>query len=292
MSEITKIRKNLHQNPELSGKEFKTAKTIAAFLKNHNPDDLLENLGSGTGIIAVYHPELEIKKTVMFRSELDALPIQEINDFEHRSAVDGISHKCGHDGHMSILCDFAKKLSLQKMKHTKILLLFQPSEENGEGALSIFNDARFKTFNLDLVFALHNLPGFPHHEIVVKNNTFSCAVHSIIIKLFGRTAHAGEPHNGENPALAISEIITAFNKKSQPDHQKRQFHHSNANLYQHGNRRLWNLCRLWRSSLYHSAGCKFRNARIRKGIRRSGKNHSTSIQFNGRNFLDSKIQRK
>ena len=223
MSEITKIRKNLHQNPELSGKEFKTSKTIAAFLKNHNPDDLLENLGSGTGIIAVYHPQFEIKKTVMFRCELDALPIQEINDFEHRSAVDGISHKCGHDGHMSILCNFAKKLSLQKMKHTKILLLFQPSEENGGGALSIFNDARFKTFNLDLVFALHNLPGFPHHEIVVKNNTFSCAVHSIIIKLFGRTAHAGEPHNGENPALAISEIITAFNKKSQPDHQKDNF---------------------------------------------------------------------
>lgn len=223
MTEITKLRKILHQNPELSGKEFKTAKTIAAYLKIQNPDELLENLGIGTGIIAVYHPELEIKKTVMFRCELDALPIQEINGFDYRSAVNGISHKCGHDGHMSILCDFAKKLSLQKLKHTKIILLFQPSEENGEGALSIFNDPRFKTFKPNFVFALHNLPGFPHHEIVVKNNTFSCAVHSIIIKLFGRTAHAGEPHNGENPALAISQIITEFNKKNQPDIQKENF---------------------------------------------------------------------
>lgn len=223
MTEIRKLRQKLHKNPELSGKEYETAKTIAGFLKSYKPDELLENLGNGAGIIAAYHPELEVKKTVMFRCELDALPIQEINNFEHRSKVEGISHKCGHDGHMSILCDFAKKLFQEKLKHTKILLLFQPSEENGEGALSIFNDARFKTFYPDLVFALHNLPGFDHHEIVVKNDTFSCAVHSIIIKLCGRTAHAGEPHNGENPALAISQIITEFDKKNQPDRQQENF---------------------------------------------------------------------
>ncbi|QDP84160.1 amidohydrolase [Chryseobacterium sp. SNU WT5] len=223
MNDILTLRKHLHQNPELSGFEFETAKTIASFLKNYKPDELLENLGNGTGVIAIYHPEKEVKQTIMFRCELDALPIQEINDFEHQSVTDEVSHKCGHDGHMSVMCALAKKLSLQKMKHTKVILLFQPAEENGEGAVAIYNDTRFKELNPDKVFALHNLPGYDHHDIVVKNHTFTCAVNSIIIKLHGKTAHAGEPENGDNPALAIAEIINEFNKKIQPDPKKEKF---------------------------------------------------------------------
>lgn len=223
MNEILTLRKYLHQNPELSGFEFQTAKTIAAFLKQYSPDELLENLGNGTGIIAVYHPDKEVKQTIMFRCELDALPIQEINEFDHRSDVDEVSHKCGHDGHMSIMCSLAKKLSEKRMKHTKFVLLFQPAEENGEGVVAIYNDSRFKELNPDQVFALHNLPGYDHHDIVVKNHTFTCAVNSIIVKLQGRTAHAGEPENGENPALAIAEIINQFNTKIQPDPTKEKF---------------------------------------------------------------------
>ena len=223
MNDILTLRKHLHQNPELSGLEYETAKTIAAFLKRYSPDELLENLGNGTGIIAIYHPEQEVKQTIMFRCELDALPIQEINDFEHRSFSDEVSHKCGHDGHMSVMCALAKKLATQKMKSTKVILLFQPAEENGEGAVAIYNDERFKELNPDKVFALHNLPGYNHHDIVVKNNTFTCAVNSIIIKLHGRTSHAGEPKNGDNPALAIAEIINEFNKRIQPDPKKEKF---------------------------------------------------------------------
>ena len=223
MTDISILRKHLHQNPELSGKEFETAKTIASFLKNYTPDDLLENLGNGTGIIAVYNPTNKIKKTIMFRCELDALPIQEINEFEHKSMVKNVSHKCGHDGHMSILCHFAKKLSLNKLKNTKIILLFQPSEENGEGAAAIYADERFRKFNPDKVFALHNLPGYARNDIVVKNNTFTCAVNSIIIKLHGKTSHAAEPQNGHNPALALAEIIQEYDKKNQPDREQEKF---------------------------------------------------------------------
>lgn len=223
MNDILDLRKQLHQNPELSGLEFKTAETISCFLKKYSPDELLENLGNGTGIIAVYHPEKEVNQTIMFRCELDALPIQEINDFEHRSITNEVSHKCGHDGHMSIMAAFAKKLASQRMQQTKVILLFQPAEENGEGAVAIYNDERFKELNPDHVFALHNLPGYDHHDIVVKNHTFTCAVNSIIIKLQGKTAHAGEPDNGDNPALAIAEIITEFDKKIQPDPQKEKF---------------------------------------------------------------------
>lgn len=223
MNDIITLRKHLHQNPELSGFEFETSKTIAAFLKQYAPDELLENLGNGTGIIAIFNPEQEVKQTIMFRCELDALPIQEINDFEHRSLTHEVSHKCGHDGHMAIMVAFAKKLSEQKMQNTKVLLLFQPAEENGEGAVAIYNDPRFKELNPDPVFALHNLPGYDHHDIVVKNNTFTCAVNSIIIKLHGKTSHAAEPQNGINPALAIAQIIKEYDKKNQPDPQAEKF---------------------------------------------------------------------
>ena len=223
MNDILTLRKHLHQNPELSGCEFKTAKTISTFLQQYHPDQLLEGLGNGTGIIAVYHPTHEVKQSIMFRCELDALPIQEINDFEHKSVTAEVSHKCGHDGHMTVMCALAQKLSTQRLQHTKIILLFQPAEENGEGAVAIYSDARFKELNPDKVFALHNLPGYGHHDIVVKDYTFTCAVNSIIIKLHGKTAHAGEPENGDNPALAIAEIINEFNKKIQPDPKKEKF---------------------------------------------------------------------
>ncbi len=223
MTDILELRKKLHQNPELSGEEFETAKTISAFLQNFPPDQILENLGKGTGIIAVYEPLSEATNTVMFRCELDALPIQEINNFSYKSRVKNVSHKCGHDGHMAIMCALAKKLHSEKLRNTKILLLFQPAEENGEGAVAIFQDENFKKFNPDFVFALHNIPGAQMHDIIVKNNTFTCAVNSIIIKLQGKTAHAGEPHNGFNPAVAISEIIQEFQKKMQPDATKEKF---------------------------------------------------------------------
>lgn len=217
------LRKKLHQNPELSGVEFNTAKIIKAYLQHYKPDELIENLGNSAGFIAIYNPKNTIKETIMFRCELDALPIQEINDFSHKSLVDHISHKCGHDGHMSIMCQFAQMLSSERMEHTKVILLFQPAEETGEGAVSIFNDEKFKVLKPSKVFALHNLPGFNLHDIVVKNDTFTCAVNSIIIKFKGKTSHAAEPQNGKNPALAISQVINAFDRKNQNNPKQELF---------------------------------------------------------------------
>jgi amidohydrolase len=212
---LTQLRQNLHQNPELSGLEFRTSKTIVSFLEKYNPSEIIHPIG-GTGIIAVFKGNNFGPKT-LFRCELDALPIEEINSIEYKSVTKGISHKCGHDGHTAILCGVAALLSKDNKFSGTIYLLFQPSEEDGEGAKKIINDSLFKDIKPDFVFALHNLPGFPLGQIVVKNQTFSCAVNSIIIKLSGKTAHAAEPQNGINPANAISEIIYTFKKKIQSD---------------------------------------------------------------------------
>ena len=221
IEQLITLRKELHQNPELSGLEFNTSKKIANFLQKYNPTEIIHPIAK-TGIIAVFIGKTTGPKTLI-RCELDALPIQEINGFEHKSKFECVSHKCGHDGHMAILCGVASLLSDAQTLNGTVYLLFQPAEEDGEGAKKILNDPIFETIKPDFAFALHNLPGFPMGQIVVKENTFSCAVNSMIITLSGKTSHAAEPENGVNPALAISEITNAFNQKIQSDISKDTF---------------------------------------------------------------------
>lgn len=221
MKELIALRKTLHQYPELSGEEKNTAKIVTNFLANYPPESIITNIG-GEGILAIYG-EQNAKKTILFRCELDALPIQEINTFSHQSKTLGISHKCGHDGHMAILCGLAKKIKKNPLDKVSIGLLFQPAEENGSGAKKVIDDLKFKKFQPDFAFALHNLPHYPLHQIIIKNGIFTCAVKSIAIVLKGKTSHASEPENGINPALAISEIINAFENKNQANINKENY---------------------------------------------------------------------
>ncbi|HEX5002010.1 MAG TPA: amidohydrolase [Bacteroidia bacterium] len=204
-STLRQFRRILHANPEVSGNEKNTARRVLAFLSECKPDELLGGIG-GNGIIATWESGKPGKELV-FRAELDALPIQEINSFEYASLSTGVSHKCGHDGHTTILCGLAQYLQHHKPATGKVRLLFQPSEENGEGAQAMLNDKKFQEVNPSCLFALHNLPGYPLHEIVVKEGTFTASVNSIIINLEGKTSHAAEPEHGLNPALAVADIL-------------------------------------------------------------------------------------
>ncbi|WP_188051589.1 amidohydrolase [Flavobacterium sp. GP15] len=221
LSALTILRKELHQNPEVSGNEFNTAKRIVSFLQKYPPDEIITAVGK-TGIIATYNGKKK-GKTVLFRAELDALPIEETNLFEHKSLNKGVSHKCGHDGHSAILCGLAQKLHAENPEFGTVILVFQPAEEDGSGAKKVVEDNRFQNIKPDYAFALHNLPGFKMHQIIVKDHIFSCAVNSIIIKLKGKTAHAGEPEKGFNPAMAIATIITEFNALIQSDIAKNNY---------------------------------------------------------------------
>lgn len=214
MGELISLRKYLHKHPDLSGEEYKTAETIAEFLLKHNPDELIEGI-AGTGLAAVYNFGTS-GPVIMIRSELDALPIQEINTFEHRSVFEGKSHKCGHDGHMVMLAGLAPLLKERPWKNGKVVLLFQPAEETGEGARRVLDDEKFINLKPDVVLSLHNLPGIKKNTVVCRKNNFTASVKSMIIKLFGKTAHAGEPEFGINPALAISEIVQHSLKLQKP----------------------------------------------------------------------------
>lgn len=218
----SQVRKELHRMAELSEHEYKTAKRIAKELRPFHPDNLIENLG-GTGIAAVFEGK-EPGKTLLFRAELDALPIQEINEFEHRSDTDGVSHKCGHDGHMTTLLALAEKLRNEQLPQKgRVVLLFQPAEENGEGAKAILADPKFKDIEPDEVFSWHNLPGYEMNSVILKKDNFNAAVKSIIVKLHGKTSHAGEPEKGINPASALADMITQSLKYSNNEPERKDF---------------------------------------------------------------------
>lgn len=209
MNKIIKFRQKLHQNPELSGVEFNTAKGIEGVMLQFKPDRVIK-IGK-TGQIFLFESG-KPGKTIVFRADIDALPIQERNSFNYASAKANIAHLCGHDGHTSILLAFAERLTKKRPKKGTVALLFQPAEETGQGAKEIVESKEFKTLNPDYVFGLHNIPGADRNEVLIKKGSFAAASKGMIVKFFGKTSHAAEPENGINPAVAISKIIAQTNE--------------------------------------------------------------------------------
>lgn len=207
---ISNIRRYLHKYPELSGSEAKTSKFIEKQIQKALPDKIYRNIG-GAGIAFEFSSN-NPGPTLVFRADLDALPIKEELEKDYSSENEGISHKCGHDGHMSILVGLASLIARQRPARGKLILLFQAEEETGKGALKVINDPRWKELRPDYVYGLHNLPRFPLHSILIRNDTFAAASCGMIIHLKGKTSHAGHPEDGINPANTISQIIELCKK--------------------------------------------------------------------------------
>lgn len=206
---LIEIRKEIHANPELSGQEKNTQQLILDFLEQHSSASSIKL--AETGVLACFDSKNE-GKTILIRGDIDALPIEEVNPFPHKSKNKKVSHKCGHDGHTTILLGLAMMLTKSPIKNGKVFLLFQPAEETGAGAAAVLHDPKFPLKQIDFAYALHNLPGFAKNEIILKENEFSAYVKSMVIKLNGKTAHAAEPEKGYNPALAIAQIL-AFSEQ-------------------------------------------------------------------------------
>lgn len=198
------LRHWLHAHPEVSRQEHETAQYIRAFLEaNAKPDEVISL--DGAGFAAVY-VGARPGKTVMFRCELDALPIHEVNDdIPYRSLTDGVGHKCGHDGHMAMLVGLALHLTVRPL-NGRVVLLFQPDEETGTGAKNCCAHKNFALIEPDYAFALHNLPGFPANEIICKSGTFSSEVKYVAIKFSGKEAHSAQPETGVSPSIALAEL--------------------------------------------------------------------------------------
>ena len=206
---IIKLRHEIHKYPEVSNKEYNTSKRILNYISEFKPDEIV-HLGK-TGLAFVFIGK-DKGKTIVFRAELDALPIKEKTNVEYASKNDYVAHSCGHDGHMTILTGLAQKIAENRPKKGRIILLFQPAEEVEQGAKDVVENPLFIQFKPDYMFALHNVPEFEKHKILLKKGCFASASKGMTIKLTGKTAHAAEPENGINPANAISEIIKTLHQ--------------------------------------------------------------------------------
>ncbi|WP_298864237.1 amidohydrolase [uncultured Sulfitobacter sp.] len=203
--ELTAFRRDLHSHPEVSGQEVQTAATIKAALTALAPSFILTGLG-GHGVAAVFDSGID-GATVLFRAELDALPIAEINDIPWSSQVAGKSHVCGHDGHMTMLLALGRMIARRPVAQGRVVLMFQPAEEDGSGAKAVVADPAFQQIKPDWAFAIHIEPGRPFGFVATCAGLINCASLGLKITFTGKTAHAADPDDGISPASAIASLI-------------------------------------------------------------------------------------
>lgn len=211
METLIELRHILHAHPELSGKEALTNRILNEWVKQTRPDLLIEKIG-GYGLAAVYKGDKPGKR-IMIRGDIDALHIPEPNDMPYKSVNPVVSHKCGHDGHATILCGLAQWLGEQRPDQGEVVLLFQPAEETGQGAKAVLEDPRFEQIKPDVAYGLHNLPGFEKGQVVVREGCFAAASFGLKLCFDGRTAHASQPETGHSPSELMALLIHNLEKK-------------------------------------------------------------------------------
>lgn len=215
------FRRKLHSRPEIAGEEAGTAHEVAAQL-DVMPGMRVHTGWGGNGVVGTLTCGVE-GPSVLFRAELDALPLQENRGRAHGSQIPGKAHLCGHDGHATMLLAAASKLSHHPPFRGTIHFLFQPAEETGEGARAVLQDPRWSQLHVQHIFALHNLPGYPSGQVVLRKGRFNADVRSMIIRLKGATAHASEPWQGINPAGAVARVLSVKSELEEPDMQRDDF---------------------------------------------------------------------
>ena len=208
LTELIAFRRMLHQHPELSGEESGTAATIHKALTVLNPSEIITGLG-GHGVAAIFDSGTD-GPTVLFRAELDALPIKEMNEFDWISTIPGKAHLCGHDGHMTMLLAFARRLVAHPVTSGRVVLMFQPAEEDGSGARLVVADPRYDSIRPDFAFAIHNEPGLPFGYVGTRAGLMNCASRGFVVHLSGRTSHAAEPELANSPIPLLGSIISAL----------------------------------------------------------------------------------
>lgn len=200
------IRKALHRNPELKYEEFDTGKLVAEHLTDLG-FEVTTGVGK-TGVKAVLYTNRP-GPTIAFRADLDALPIAELNDFEHKSQNEGKMHACGHDGHTaSLLCAAESLMKAKDAYCGNIVIIMQPAEEGGAGAKAMIDDGVLENPRVDKIFGYHNRPGFKQGLVFVKSGSAMGGNTSLTVKILGKGGHAAMPHLSHDPIVAGSSFVT------------------------------------------------------------------------------------
>ena len=200
-------RHHLHQHPELSFKEKMTSDYIASVLQSH---DIEIHRGLAvTGIIATVHGQRD-GNVIGLRADMDALPIQELNDFSYKSVHEGKMHACGHDGHSTMLLGAAIYLKENNDFSGTVHFIFQPAEEGGGGGRVMLEEGIFDKFPCQAVYGMHNFPGIAEGQFAVHETAVMAANETLNISIKGKGGHAAMPDKCIDPVVVGAQIISAL----------------------------------------------------------------------------------
>ena len=204
---ITAIRRDIHAHPELCFEENRTADMVAAKLTEWGIP-VHRGLGT-TGVVGIVKNGTS-SRAVGLRADMDALPIQEFNTFQHASQHPGKMHACGHDGHVAMLLAAAQHFARHRNFDGTVYLIFQPAEEGGGGAREMIKDGLFDKFPMEAVFGMHNWPGEQVGKFAVSPGPVMASTAEFKITIRGKGSHAALPHNGIDPVPVACQMVQAF----------------------------------------------------------------------------------
>lgn len=207
--ELIAWRQDLHAHPELAFAETRTADFVANQLKSYGIG-VTQGVGK-TGLVGTLRVGTS-HKAIGIRADMDALSMDELNNFTYKSKYPGRMHGCGHDGHTVMLLAAAQYLAKTRNFNGTVQFYFQPAEEAnevGSGARAMIEDGLYERFPVDSVFALHNF-SIPTGTVMASSGPISASMDLFEVTLMGKGCHGAMPHLGTDTLLAASQLIVAW----------------------------------------------------------------------------------
>ena len=211
--DIQAWRRDIHEHPELLYEVHRTAAFVADRLREFGCDEVATGLGR-TGVVGVIKGSKPVGKgdirVIGLRADMDALPIEEATNLPYASKTKGLMHACGHDGHTAMLLGAARYLAETRNFAGDAVVIFQPAEEGGAGAVAMINDGLMDRFGIEQVYGMHNGPGIPLGAFAIRPGPIMAGGDAVIINIEGIGGHAARPHKCIDPVLVGAQLITAL----------------------------------------------------------------------------------
>ena len=206
--EIRAWRHELHQHPEICFEEVWTSDFIAAKLEGFGIE-IHRGMGK-TGVVGVLRGSGDSARAIGLRADIDALPMDELNEFEHASKIPGRMHACGHDGHTAMLLGAAQYLAETRNFDGTVYFIFQPAEEGGGGGLAMIEDGLFSEFDMQTVWGMHNWPSMDKGHAGIHDGVCMANADEFAMTISGRGGHAAQPHSCIDPIPCGAAIVQAL----------------------------------------------------------------------------------
>ncbi len=207
-AELVAIRRDLHRHPETAFEERRTADVVAERLTAWGIP--IDRGLARTGVVGTLVGNRPGQRAIALRADMDALNLQEKNEFDYRSVHDGKMHACGHDGHTAMLLGAAQYLAAHRDFAGTVHFIFQPAEEGEGGARVMMEEGLFDRFPCDAVYGMHNMPGIPAGTFAIRPGAMMAASDTWTVRFTGTGGHGSAPERGTDPTVPMANFITAM----------------------------------------------------------------------------------